>query len=204
MSQKQGSSNKVKNAGPRRGVKPGDKILNRKGGGTPPSQTITSPVRIEKVQLAILKEALVKLNSDNSGIKTEVLKGLIGLPIAVEFGLNEADMKRVTDAFDHGVTVVKDAAKLPEGTLKRAIVKPEPRKKPVPQQKLQVSSVRRILKDAGQPTSQIARIMAQGEAARKAAEANAPEVKAEVKTLPANRDTASMAKVVAASRKAIA
>lgn len=180
-------------------VSPGARQLNRTGGGTPPSSTVTSQYRIIGIKRAMLKAALESLVDvdDRTGLMVDQLRYLIGME-PYDYDLPRDVREYVEAAFDYAVEAVPDSLKLPKGVLKREPKRPTPKRKPAPVQTLQVTStIRRTVTDGDRPISQIERIL-HGEA-----QTTAPERKLQpgVKVLPVQRDTAAMARVMAAARR---
>jgi hypothetical protein len=162
---------------------PGARPINRKGGGKPPSDTISNPVRIKGIQRKMLEAALQHLGDDEFGSMTLQLEFMIGLH-KIECDLIEAHRKRVNDAFAFAVKMVPDSRKLSSDVLHAAL--PEIKTvscKPAPQQRLVVVPLHRT-RTIKPPQ----------------AEAHAPKPQ-NAKSLPIRRDTAAIARVADAARR---
>ncbi len=198
---KRALARKAKNKGKQ--VSPGARTLNRTGGGTPPPIVVSNPTKIAGIQRAILNAALGRIGKEPSVKLTDHLKKLIGLESGDLLTLNEGEQRLLRAAFEFGLKMVPDSAKLPAGTLaelpRKADTKPAKPRQPV--QGPRVVSHRRVIPADDKPTSQIERVFA--EQARKATIEQAPKPAAEkiVKVLPKRCDTASIAKVAAATRR---
>lgn len=98
-------------AAKRRGHLPGDKVVNRSGGGTPPSQTVSNPERIAGIKTAFM-EAVRDI--DGSDWLCDHVAFLLGLRYGAEAKkMDEGDMDQLRRVIASAKEEVKDWAKLP-------------------------------------------------------------------------------------------
>ena len=197
MSKTKGSSPKVKNAKARRGTQPGDKVVNRKGGGTPPPAVVSNPNKIAGICLAILAAATTYLGDHKSPKLEARLRQAIGLEVNdtdLALTLTDKEKRLVGEALSYAVKIVPDSAKLPEPIqVNEPASETQPKRRRTPQPGPKVVPLRRIVPAGNMPVSQIAQVFSQP-----AEEQPEPEVR--IAHIPAKADNSALARILAATR----
>jgi hypothetical protein len=139
------------------------RTINRKGGGTPPSSTITGASRIRGIQNKVLKSA-VELLGDNPAPKMVAhLEEYIGLePSTCPLNLSEREFKRVETAFNAALRLVPDSSRLPADTMpgsRHSEPAPTTRKRRQQMEAPKVMSYKRVVPADDTPTTQIEQIL---------------------------------------------
>lgn len=196
-----GENKKVKHTAgkTKRGIKPGDKIVNRKGGGTPPPQIVTNPARIAGIKSAFIKEVAFKAGSDHDWVVDHV-RYLFGMPEGAEIDVttSEGGQKFLDDAVAFAKKVVPDWKKLPTHEaigLEHLGNTPTPtrKRKQLKTPKVVANHVR-VTRWVDTPPSQIAKVM-EAEARKRQVPPPAPKPtpmhRSGARVLPEKVDTAS-------------
>lgn len=180
----------------RRGIKPGDKVVNRKGGGTPPSTIVSNPTRIEGIKKAFITEITKILGDDHLMVSR------------AKFDLNMLNGMEleITPEYTRAVTLAKklvpDWAKLP-AEHRPGLNQIEEAARPRKRQQLKgpfVATTRRTI-PAAEAKSQMQRTFDEQQTLNKQPTATpARPRQSSARSLPTNRDLDAMKRVAQATR----